>query len=133
MLCMLGSHHVDICKIFKINYASQLKSDWVRFQRQFVRQSVQKYVFIVVSGKRAEKQLNSSSQKVYEMFITFPLLLYRLMSSTLISIVPVDFIPLPLSTPSQAPRHVYRFLLSVGLPVANAPDVLQPCGLLYYP
>ena len=22
---------------------------------------------------------------------------------------------------------------SVGLPVANAPDVLQPCGLLYYP
>jgi len=24
-------------------------------------------------------------------------------------------------------------LLSVGLLVANAPDVLQPCGLLYYP
>ena len=24
-------------------------------------------------------------------------------------------------------------LLSVGLPVFNAPDVLQPCGLLYYP
>ena len=24
-------------------------------------------------------------------------------------------------------------LLSVGLPVANAPDVLQPCDLLYYP
>jgi len=24
-------------------------------------------------------------------------------------------------------------LLSVGLPVAKAPDVLQPCGLLYYP
>jgi len=24
-------------------------------------------------------------------------------------------------------------LLSVGLPVANAPDVLQPFGLLYYP
>jgi hypothetical protein len=24
-------------------------------------------------------------------------------------------------------------LLSVGLPVANAPDVLQPCGLLYCP
>ena len=24
-------------------------------------------------------------------------------------------------------------LLSVGLPVANTPDVLQPCGLLYYP
>ena len=24
-------------------------------------------------------------------------------------------------------------LLSVGLSVANAPDVLQPCGLLYYP
>jgi hypothetical protein len=24
-------------------------------------------------------------------------------------------------------------LLSVGLPVANAPDVLQPCGLFYYP
>ena len=25
------------------------------------------------------------------------------------------------------------FFFSVGLPVANAPDVLQPCGLLYYP
>ena len=24
-------------------------------------------------------------------------------------------------------------LLSVGLPVVNAPDVLQPYGLLYYP
>jgi hypothetical protein len=24
-------------------------------------------------------------------------------------------------------------LLSVGLPVANAPDLFQPCGLLYYP
>ena len=24
-------------------------------------------------------------------------------------------------------------LLSVGLPVANVPDVLQPCGLFYYP
>ena len=24
-------------------------------------------------------------------------------------------------------------LLSVGFPVANAPDVLQPCGLSYYP
>ena len=24
-------------------------------------------------------------------------------------------------------------VLSVGLPVANAPDVLQPCDLLYYP
>jgi len=28
---------------------------------------------------------------------------------------------------------VLLFLLSVGLLVANAPDVLQPCGLLYYP
>ena len=27
----------------------------------------------------------------------------------------------------------YLLLFSVGLPVANAPDVLQPCGLLYYP
>ena len=27
----------------------------------------------------------------------------------------------------------FFFLLSVGLPVANALDVLQPCGLLYYP
>ena len=27
----------------------------------------------------------------------------------------------------------HLLLLSVGLPVANAPDVLQPCGLLYYP
>ena len=27
----------------------------------------------------------------------------------------------------------FFFLLSEGLPVANAPDVLQPCGLLYYP
>ena len=32
-------------------------------------------------------------------------------------------------------RHylLLLLLLSVGLPVANAPDVLQPCGLLYYP
>ena len=29
---------------------------------------------------------------------------------------------------------VHSILLSVGLPIANAPDVLlQPCGLLYYP
>ena len=27
----------------------------------------------------------------------------------------------------------FFLLLSVGLPVANAPDVLQPCGLLYHP
>jgi len=26
---------------------------------------------------------------------------------------------------------IFFFLLSVGLPVVNAPDVLQPCGLLY--
>ena len=30
-------------------------------------------------------------------------------------------------------RELLLLLLSVGLPVANAPDVLQPCGLLYYP
>ena len=30
-------------------------------------------------------------------------------------------------------RITLLLLLSVGLPVANAPDVLQPCGLLYYP
>jgi len=31
--------------------------------------------------------------------------------------------------------HIFisLLLLSVGLPVANAPDVLQPCDLLYYP
>jgi hypothetical protein len=37
----------------------------------------------------------------------------------------------------QPPVHqLYEsllLLLSIGLPVANAPDVLQPCGLLYYP
>ena len=27
----------------------------------------------------------------------------------------------------------FLLLLSVGLPVANAPDVLQPCGLLIVP
>ena len=27
----------------------------------------------------------------------------------------------------------FLLLLSVGLPLANAPDVLQPYGLLYYP
>jgi hypothetical protein len=27
----------------------------------------------------------------------------------------------------------FFFFFSVGLPVANAPDVLQPCGLLYNP
>ena len=30
-------------------------------------------------------------------------------------------------------RYLLLLLLSVWLPVANAPDVLQPCGLLYYP
>jgi hypothetical protein len=30
-------------------------------------------------------------------------------------------------------RSGFLLLLSVGLPIANAPDVLQPCGLLYYP
>jgi hypothetical protein len=33
-------------------------------------------------------------------------------------------------------RPIYSchlLLLLLGLPVANAPDVLQPCGLLYYP
>jgi hypothetical protein len=29
--------------------------------------------------------------------------------------------------------YSFLHLLSVGLPVVNAPDVLQPCGLLYYP
>ena len=29
--------------------------------------------------------------------------------------------------------HLVLLLLSVGLPVANVPDALQPCGLLYYP
>ena len=27
-------------------------------------------------------------------------------------------------------RFFFFLLLSVGLPIANAPDVLQPCGLL---
>ena len=45
----------------------------------------------------------------------------------------------PLTPPGIDPRTVrlpaqcLLLLLSVGLPVANAPDVLQPCGLLYYP
>ena len=30
-------------------------------------------------------------------------------------------------------QFLLLLLLSVGLPVANAPDVLQPCGLLYHP
>ena len=30
-------------------------------------------------------------------------------------------------------KNIVLLLLSVGLPVANAPDVLQPCGLLYFP
>ena len=36
---------------------------------------------------------------------------------------------------TDTPSYVIGLLLllSVGLPVANAPDVLQPCGLLYYP
>ena len=29
--------------------------------------------------------------------------------------------------------RVLLLLLSVGLQVTNAPDILQPCGLLYYP
>ena len=31
------------------------------------------------------------------------------------------------------PNPFFFFLLSVGLPVANAPHVLQPCSSLYYP
>ena len=34
------------------------------------------------------------------------------------------------TAPSLSPGVL---LLSVGLPVSNAPDVLQPCALLYYP
>ena len=34
---------------------------------------------------------------------------------------------------SNAAVLLLLLLLSVGLPVANAPDVLQLCGLLYYP
>jgi hypothetical protein len=30
-------------------------------------------------------------------------------------------------------RLFTEVLLSVGFPIANAPDVLQPCALLYYP
>ena len=33
----------------------------------------------------------------------------------------------------DVPTVLLLLLLSVGLPVANAPDVLQTCGLLYYP
>ena len=40
--------------------------------------------------------------------------------------------PIP-STNIPAPHVFFLLLLSVGLPVANAPDVLQPFGLLYYP
>jgi hypothetical protein len=34
---------------------------------------------------------------------------------------------------SNASLILVLLLLSIGLPVANAPDILQPCGLLYYP
>jgi len=36
--------------------------------------------------------------------------------------------------PCAIVRFSYELLLllSLGLPVANAPNVLQPCGLLYY-
>jgi len=81
----------------------------LRSQRQFICQFFQKYIFTVVSGEQAEKQLNISSQKVHAIFVTFPPLLYCLILSTLISIVPVVFITLPLSTPSQAPRYIYMF------------------------
>jgi len=37
------------------------------------------------------------------------------------------------ATPGLLRDSFLLLLLSVGLPVANAPDVLQPCGLLYYP
>ena len=36
-------------------------------------------------------------------------------------------------TTEQLFDYFLLLLLSVGLPVANAPDVLQPYGLLYYP
>ena len=41
-----------------------------------------------------------------------------------------------LSPCGEGVKNAWNYLLlflSVGLPVANAPDVLQPCGLLYYP
>jgi hypothetical protein len=38
-----------------------------------------------------------------------------------------------LCKPKTGLLFLLLLLLSIGLPVANAPDVLQPCGLLYYP
>ena len=96
----------------------------VRFQRQFICQFVQKYIVTVVTDEKAEKQLNISSPEVYAMFIT-RLLLYCLMSSTLISIIPVDFSTLPLSTSSQAPRHT-------GCPRRNVPDFGRVFLMLKY-
>jgi len=36
-------------------------------------------------------------------------------------------------TPKCITEYKILLLLSVGFPLANAPDVLQPCCLLYYP
>ena len=44
-----------------------------------------------------------------------------------------DNIFLTLPEPTIGSPDVIEFLFSVGLPVANAPDVLQPCDLFYYP
>jgi hypothetical protein len=47
-----------------------------------------------------------------------------------------NFSNLPVSTDKRTKKMRLRkvlLLLFFGLPVANAPDVPQPCGLLYYP
>ena len=48
-----------------------------------------------------------------------------------------DLVPISLVRVSVMSFHFIlygrRLLLSVGFLVANAPDVLLPCGLLYYP
>jgi len=51
----------------------------------------------------------------------FNLIYFTLLAAKILRIFWEMFVPLPL------------LLLSVGHPVDNAPDVLQPCDLLYYP
>ena len=47
----------------------------------------------------------------------------------------LPLVPAPsrLDSVQALPSCSFFFLLSVGLPVANAPGLLQPCGLLYHP
>ena len=58
---------------------------------------------------------------------------YRVDVCTVTKGAPVRYVTKIWSVVLLNKKNTYFLLLSVGLPVANAPDVLQPCDLLYDP